>query len=169
MHLQRLRITMPTQNPRITITLEPTQAALLRDMSALTKQSQSSLIADLLKELTPVWGKMREVLLAAEAVKENLNETFVKDMDEAQARVEKQLGLALDELDGLHAPLVDLAERIGRRKGGARGPACGDTPPPQAAAATPLSNRGVRSPRKPNKSTTYAKRPAPLKLTKKGA
>ena len=160
---------MSTQNPRITITLEPTQAALLRDMSALTKQSQSSLIADLLKELTPVWGKMREVLLAAEMVKENLNETFVKDMDEAQARVEKQLGLTLDEMDGFTAPLIELAEKINRRKIGRTGTPRGDAKAPRAAASTPLSNRGVRSKQKPIKSTTYGKQAVTPKLTKKGA
>lgn len=159
---------MPTHNPRLTITLEPTQAALLREMAVLTKQSQSSLVSELLKELTPAWSKMREVLLAAEAVKESLNETFVKDMDEAQARVEKQLGLCLDELDGLQAPLVELAEKIKRRKGrGGRAPR-GDAVAPQAAASTPLSNRGVRSKRKPIKTTTYDKSAGTLKLTKKG-
>lgn len=158
---------MPTHNPRLTITLEPTQAALLREMAVLTKQSQSSLVSDLLKELTPAWSKMREVLLAAEAVKESLNETFVKDMDEAQARVEKQLGLCLDELDGLQAPLIDLAEKIGRRKGRGGEPPRGDASAPQAAASTPLSNRGVRSKQKPIKTTTYGKQTQTPKLTKK--
>ena len=158
---------MTTKNPRLTITLEPTQAALLRDISSLTKQSQSSLIAELLRELTPVWGKMREVLLAAETVKQNLNETFVQDMNEAQARVEKQLGLCLDELDGLQAPLIDLAEKIGRRKGRGGKPPRGDAPAPQAAASTPLSNRGVRSKQKPIKTTTYGKQAQTPKLTKK--
>lgn len=154
---------MPTHNPRLTITLEPTQAALLREMAVLTKQSQSSLVSELLKELTPAWSKMREVLLAAEAVKESLNETFVKDMDEAQARVEKQLGLCLDELDGLQAPLVELAEKIKRRKGrGGRVPR-GDAGAPQAAASTPLSNRGVRS----NKINNLAKSHSPTKTPKK--
>ena len=160
---------MPTNNPRITITLEPTQAALLRDMAGLTKQSQSAIVADLLREITPVWGKMREVLLAAEMVKENLNESFVKDMDEAQSRVEKQLGLALDEMDGFTAPLIELAEKIKRRKIGRTGTPRGDAKAPRAAASTPLSNRGVRSKQKPIKSTTYGKQAVTPKLTKKGA
>lgn len=159
---------MPTQNPRITITLEPTQALLLRDISKLTKQSQSALIGELLRELAPVWGKMRDVLAAAEEVKKNLNETIVRDMDEAQSRIEKQLGLCLDELDGMQAPLVELAEKIKRRKGRGDGTPRGDAPAPRAAASTPLSNRGVRSKPNSTKSTTYEKTAPNLKYKNEG-
>lgn len=156
MYLHRLCITMPTLNPRITVTLTPDQHLLLRDMARLTKSSQSALIGELLTELTPVWTKMRTLLIAAEQARGAINDSFIADMDNAQAKVEKQLGLAMDAIDEFQIPLLELNQKVERRKGREAAEARRDAQARAAASETPLSNRGVRLDNTQAKSTTYA-------------
>lgn len=146
---------MPTNNPRLTITLQPTLAAQLRRLSQLTGNSQSALIAELLEGSTPIFDRMIVLLEAADKAKEAIKGQAVEGLDIAQAKLEKQLGLALDTWDEAATPLLEEMEAITRRRGAkapARKPAGGTAPrgaPPAGAQATPPSNRGVRS-RNPN-------------------
>jgi hypothetical protein len=150
---------MPTLNPRITVTLSPEQHSLLREMSRLTQTSQSGLISQILTELTPVWSKMLTLMAAAEQAKGVINESFIQDMDKAQAKVEKQLGLAIDAMDDFNLPILALAEKVEHRKGRDSARTRRHADAGAAAAGTPLSNRGVRSNNKQTKSTTYAAQP----------
>lgn len=150
---------MPTNNPRLTITLEPLLAAQLRRLSELTGNSQSKLIAELLEGSTPVFERLIRVLEAAHAAKDVLRTSTVRDMEAAQTKLEAQFGLALETMDDATLPLLKQAEAITRRaRKGRQAPvpsASGTAlPSPPAAAATPLSNRGVRLTRKTTKTTT---------------
>jgi hypothetical protein len=86
---------MPTLNPRLTITLQPSLAAHLRRLSELTGNSQSKLIAEILEGSEQVFERLIRVLEAAETAKKELKQSTVRDMEAAQSRVEEQLGLAL--------------------------------------------------------------------------
>lgn len=138
---------MPTQNPRLTITLEPLLAAQLRRLSQLTGNSQSKLIAEMLEGSTPVFDRLIRVLEAAEQAKGSIRGKVAGDMAEAQDRVERQLGLVLEDFEAVTAPLLERVEQVSRR---AR-PGAGGTglPARRRVAApgdlTPISNRGVRS------------------------
>ena len=156
MHLHRLCITMPTINPRITVTLTPDQHLLLREMARLTNTSQSALIGEILTELTPVWSKMRTLLMAAEQARGAINDSFIHDMDAAQAKVEEQLGLTIAALDEFQLPLLELSQKVERRKGRETAGTRRDARARAAASETPLSNRGVRLNNITTKSTTYA-------------
>lgn len=137
---------MPTQNPRLTITLKPSTAALMRRMSELTGNSQSALIAELLEANEPVFERLITVLQAAKNAQAALSEETKAGLDQAQARIEKQLGLALEALDDGTRSILDQVEGIKRR--GARRTAAGPRARGAAggrSAATPPSNRGVRS------------------------
>lgn len=141
---------MPATNPRLTITVRPALAAVLRRLSALTGNSQSALVGELLSESLPVFERMVEVLSAAEKLREEgmkAPEEVARSLDRAQARIEQQFGLVLDDMDAGVRPLLDAAEKVGRRRGRpGRPPRRGGGPGASAAAAeTPLSNRGVRS------------------------
>lgn len=146
---------MTTKNPRLTITLTPTLSAQLREISRLTGNSQSSLIAELLEGSQPVFDRVIRVLSAAEDAKQALKGRVADDIDRAQTKVEAQLGLALEELDNATQPFLDQMEAIKRR---ARRP--GDAPAPadgaRSATSTPMSNRGVRS--TPPRTKSQAKR-----------
>lgn len=146
---------MPAINPRITITLQPAVHAVLRRLSELTGNSQSALVGELLAESLPTFERMAEVLAAADALRAQgmkVPEELAKGLQHTQARIEAQLGLALDDIDAGTRPLLAEAEAIGRRTGrGAsrRRPAAGAAPSP-----TPPSNRGVRStPKRGSKAT----------------
>ena len=106
---------MPTKNPRLTITLEPSLAAQLRTLSELTGNSQSSLIADLLQGSGPVFDRMIQVLRAAQTAKEAMKGKLVADMEEAQTKMEGALGLVLDGFDVYTESLLDEAEAVTRR------------------------------------------------------
>lgn len=137
---------MPTLNPRLTITLEPTLAAQLRRLSELTGNSQSKLIAELLEGSTEVFDRLIRLLEAAHTAKDSLRSSTVKDLEAAQAKVEQQLGLALDTMDTASMPLLKQAEVITRRAArGSRGALRSGAPGATAPKAAPPSNRGVRS------------------------
>ena len=112
---------MPTKNPRLTITLEPSLAAQLRTLSELTGNSQSSLIAELLEGSGPVFDRMIQVLQAAKTAKEAMRGRLVADMEDAQTKMEGALGIAMEGFDLFTGSLLDEAEAVTRRA--RRGPA----------------------------------------------
>ena len=150
---------MPTANPRLTITLQPTLAAQLRRLSQLTGNSQSALISELLDGSTEVFDRLIKVLEAAEVAKESFKGGVARDMQDAQQRVEQQLGLTLEFGEKTAADLVEVVEKIKRRKakGGQGGLARDARPAPASAVVTPSSNRGVRSDRKVSKTPTRSR------------
>jgi hypothetical protein len=140
---------MPTKNPRISIMVPPLLAAQLRRLSELTGNSQSALVGELLEGSETVFARLIRVLEAAQEARHSMRDSLVNDLENAQGRVEQQLGLALDLVDH-HAPLLDGVEDIKRRAG--RGGSAAATARAPAASVTPLSNRGVRSNRKTGKN-----------------
>ena len=149
---------MPTLNPRLTITLQPQLAAQLRRLSELTGNSQSKLISEMLEGSGPVFDRMIVVLSAAEDAKQAMKGRMAADMEQAQGRMEQQLGLVLDDFNTVTGTLLEEAEAIKRRA--RRAPGVGPSlrrasagRAPLRSEATPLSNRGVRSTKtKPNVS-----------------
>jgi hypothetical protein len=134
---------MPTKNPRLSITFKPSFIVRLRRLSELTGNSQGALAAELLDGCIPAIDRLIRLLEAAQGAKADVLEKLQSDLEEAQTRVEVQLGLALDESDRITSSLVEEAETISRR--GAR---AGMRTRPRAGVSsevTPPSNRGVRS------------------------
>jgi hypothetical protein len=167
---------MPTKNPRLTITLQPSLAAQLRRLSELTGNSQSALISELLSGSGVVFDRMIALLEAAQKAKESIRGRIAPELDAAQEKMQLALGLALEGFDDISASLLDEAEEVNRRSrkrvpGRASATvraagSAGEGAPPRGEgatvreAATPLSNRGVRSDPKTrkthSKSTGYA-------------
>ena len=138
---------MPTQNPRISVTLTPEVSAILRRVSELADKSQSAFVAELLEQSVPVFQRMVRILEAAKAAKASGASDLVGNLDEAQARIEQQLGLALDSMDEGFRPLLEAAEEVKRRRAGAGGAPRSGAPAAPAAVSRrrgpPASNRGV--------------------------
>lgn len=89
---------MPTQNPRISVTLTPEIAALLDRLSVLVGNSKSSMVAELLAEAVPIFERMITVLEAAQTLKEQATGGIAEigaGLALAHARMESQLGLCL--------------------------------------------------------------------------
>jgi hypothetical protein len=141
---------MPTKNPRLSITFKPSFIVRLRRLSELTGNSQGALAAELLEGCIPAIDRLIKLIEAAQGAKADVLEKLQSDLEEAQTRVEAQLGLALDESDRITSSLVEDAETIKRRSAGA-----GMRKRPRAgvsAIATPPSNRGVRSTKNTSRS-----------------
>ena len=169
---------MSTTKPRITITLEPVTALQLKRISELTGNSQSSMVSEVLEQATPVFERLIKILEAAESAKQSAEAAqqsiaiqSVGNLALAQRRVERQFGLALDDFDEASAPLLAELEEVKRRgrkalrdarPGGSRGG-------PSGAVSTPLSNRGVRSTQKHDKTIAQNKGPARVSKAKVGA
>lgn len=156
---------MPAVNPRITITLTPETHAVLRTLSTLTGNSQSAIVGELLNESRPVFDRMVQVLQAAQKLKAAADEdrsTWLKAMDKAQAKLERQLSLSLETMDDGTRPLLHAAEKVRRRAAGAGGSRLRGAPSPAVrAVSTPMSNRGVtprENPQKPGGRTAKTKR-----------
>lgn len=149
---------MPTANPRLTITLQPSLAAQLRRMSELTGNSQSALISELLDGVGPVFDRLITVLEAASEARGALTGSLTQDLDDAQARIGSQLGLALEHFDEGTRPILDAAEAVRRRR--AKGAPPAGTLRALGGVPTPISNRGVRldpkTSKKPTATKTYA-------------
>jgi len=148
---------MPIKNPRLTITLEAHFAAQLRRLSELTGNSQSQIISELLEDSEGVFSKMIQVLEAAQVARQEIKGCITLDIQKAQERMERQLGLSIDDpADTVTLPLLAEVEKVARRRrkqtAGPAGAQLAGTVRGRLAASvpteTPLSNRGVRSPRR---------------------
>jgi hypothetical protein len=138
---------MPATNPRLSVTVSPPVAAVLRELSTLTGNSQSAVVAELLEEAIPVFSRMVRILRAAEQAKLAVKEELVSGMEAAQTRLEGQLGLALGEFEAIEGRLLETVEKVGRRRAGPAGRAASGR---SGAPLPPISNRGV-TPQKPGK------------------
>lgn len=139
---------MPTKNPRLSVTLNLETAAILDRLSVLTGNSKSAMVADLLQSSVPVFERMATVLEAAHTLKaEGMQapESIKQGLDQAQSKLEKQLGLALETMDSGTRSLLQEAEKVGRRA--VRGAPAGGGTRTARRAATPMSNRGVKNPK----------------------
>lgn len=153
---------MPTLNPRLTITLKPSVSAQLRELSRLTKTSQSAMIADILESSDIVFSRLIQVLTAAESAKSELSFKVKTDLEAAQTRIEHQLGLVLDDFDLSTRPILDKAEGIKRRARSAdKANASATAGRGTGSDFAPASNRGVRYDNHNKK--TIATNPSPVR------
>ena len=106
---------MPTNNPRITITLEPATYARLRRLSELTDQSLSAIVSEILDGSAQVFDRTITVLEAAKSATEEMREKTAADLAAAQTKLEQQLGLSLEVFDGYTESLLEDAEAVRRR------------------------------------------------------
>jgi hypothetical protein len=158
---------MTTKNPRLTITISPSLAVQLRQLSKLTNQSQAGLISSLLEGSGAVFERVITVLEAAEEAAAaarweagELEGHLTDGMREAQERIERQLGLTL-VLDQNEATkdLLEGVDRIQRRarKTPTSALAPGVVSVANRRVANPLSNRGGRSRPEAAKTSTKSR------------
>ena len=100
----------------------------------------------------PAIDRLIRLIEAAQGAKADVLQKLQSDLEEAQGRVETQLGIVLDDSDRITASLLDKAEEIPRRAG--RAGVRKRSASPVAAPVTPPSNRGVRSTAKTHRTTS---------------
>lgn len=65
-----MRFKMPSQKPRIALTVDNDLNTLLEDLSVLMKKPKSTIITDLLVDVTPMLTDLRDALQLAEQKKD---------------------------------------------------------------------------------------------------
>ena len=168
---------MATQNPRITITLHPETYAIVKELGRLNGESMSATVGGLLDQVAPVLQRIATVLTAAEQAKAAVKDRLADDMEEAQAKMEKSLGVVLDDFEAMGQPFLDLFSDVQRKapKGAKaeraraqrKGPAGKEPRLLAARSATPPSNRGVRSDPKNSEKRATMRPTADLEVAKR--
>lgn len=155
---------MPTAKPRITITLEPEQHALLQRLAKLQRASMSSLVVELVDTVCPVLERVCDTIEAAHGVKGEALEGLKRSAEQAEAAMGVQLVEVLGQFDAFKDE-IDRARSSGAEGGGVRQDAPQSSPLPAAVDPRPVIT-GVRSPnplpppipRKPRKAPSQARR-----------
>lgn len=167
---------MPTLNPRITVTLTPACAAVLRELSGLAGNSQSAIVGELLETSLPIFERVVTALRAASLIEASAKQEIAAGLDRAQARLEEQAGLLLGEIDVTMRPLLDAAEKVSRRSGAggvereARLARTRSTPPAprRKGLVTPVSLTGGSGHPKRAKLRVSSELVSPIKAAAKG-
>lgn len=138
---------MTTTNPRLTVTLTPAVAAVLRELSKVGGQSQSAIVGELLQVSVPIFERVVLALRAAETVQAGAKAEIAAGLERAQAKLESQMALVLNQFDDAHKPLLEEAEKVSRRGTGDAGAGMRAARPATAAAvrkalATPVPLTG---------------------------
>jgi hypothetical protein len=151
---------MPAKHPRLTITMQPTLHAIFRRLSELTGQSQSQLVFELLDGVQSPLMKVIQLLETADEAKAQLSGTLALNLNDAQDRVERQLGLVLEDLGEPEYLLESVcSDRVPFRSRRAVGQGAKRTGRQgvESVPKPPASNRGVRSLTTRTKPSTKAR------------
>ena len=139
---------MPTNNPRVNVTLRPDTYARLQALSRATGNSMSNLVATLLDTQAEVFDRLVVVLEAADRAKEEAKAALggaalSAELALAQERIENQLGIVFDLAEAETADLLEKASQVQRRagRGGRAAPA---SPARRGRPGPPPTNRGVK-------------------------
>lgn len=127
---------MPTNKPRITITLTQRQHDVLKAISENSGQSMSAFVNELLEQSLPVLERMAESFRKIKAAQDEQKKRIVEELDQAQAAVEPVLAQVIGQFDLFMTRIESAAGASGTsaRAGGRGAP---------AAPSTPVTNRGV--------------------------
>lgn len=90
---------MPSKNPRLTLTLDPQIAFVLRRLSQLTGESQASLVSELLEGNKLAFVRLIRSLERVGRERADLVGRFSEDFDRSQALLQAHLDEMLDEAD----------------------------------------------------------------------
>lgn len=145
---------MATKRPRITITLNERQHAVLQAISKTGGQSMSAFVAGVLEAALPTLERMGATFQVVHQAHEQERARFVQAMDRAQQHVEPLALLAVNQLDLF---LDEMTQPAPMAAGTRSGSSTGTDPLPSrpverkkrgekravGEALTPRTNRGV--------------------------
>ena len=103
---------MPTLKPRISITLEPEQLAILDRFAKSTDTPRATVVADLIAATLPQLLKVAELCELAKAAPKRLQQSLVQDLSNA----------TVDVMGGLLRAQDDYSKMLSKLKGEDSGP-----------------------------------------------
>ena len=161
---------MPTENPRVNVTLSPSLYDLVGAMARAQRVSRSQVLRELLEAAEPALQRVVKMIDAAERAKGAVKAGFAENLLRSQQVLEQEMERQLAMVDGVSTDLVTLAQRVeGRRPGRARGSAHGAGGAP--GGNPPASNRGVKSAKSTQDTTppqASIRRSSPRRVPTKG-
>jgi hypothetical protein len=90
---------VPTVNPRIQVTVRPSQYALLQRLAKLQKRSMSKVLAELFDEIEPVYERVAVVLEAAVRAQTSAKQGMVDAFQAAEAEMAPHVAAAMGQFD----------------------------------------------------------------------
>lgn len=102
---------MATVKPRITITLEPHQHAVLRRMADLQRKSMSSVVTDFLSTALPVIERTAIALESARQAEDSMRDVLVQIAEDTQRTLTPAIADAVDQLD----IFIDISEKARKK------------------------------------------------------
>lgn len=142
---------MATEKPRITITLEPEQHAVLKRLAELQGGSMSRIVSEFLGEATPILAQVADSLETAQRASADARAKFVRAAEEAEKELRPLAEFARNQFDLFSAQLNRLVEDQGTPADSSRTPAHG------AEASGARSEPWTEVPK-----VSHAKRPRPV-------
>lgn len=142
---------MPTDNPRINVTLSPSTHSMVERLATLQRVSKSAVLRELLEASEPALAQALAMMEAANSLSIGARQKVAKELEATIASVEGKGRAAMELAAGITQDLVAQAEAIeGRRpargvpapRGGARRAEAKRT---RKRSDPPSSNRGVKS------------------------
>lgn len=148
---------MATKNPRISVMLKPESDAILTRLSAATKQSKSSIIAEFLEDTCmPMFERMVIVLEAAATATDDAKAAAKQGFAEAEEKLLGVVGMTTDLFDTVSRPILESAEKAtgGTGRGGraaARAARPEPAQPPHVTRGSGTPNTGTKTATSPMK------------------
>jgi hypothetical protein len=152
---------MPTEKPRIQVTLKPSQYALFKRLAELRHRPMAAIIAELVDEIEPVYERLAVVLQAAVRAQASVKEGRIEAARRAELELAPIVARAMSQLDFLSDPGMDgNAAGFGRPSGASaadpasstpasvtRGSGLSETRPRTGPARSPPSSKSPRKSR----------------------
>lgn len=111
---------MPTENPRVNVTLTSPQYVLLTRLGRMQKCSRSSVLVDLLETVRPVLERVVVALEGAQEVQQEARDGLRGSIERAEVAIVPHLEAALGQLDMLTADFARASPGVPSRTVGAR-------------------------------------------------
>ena len=149
---------MATKNPRISVMLKPESDAILTRLSAATKQSKSSIIAEFLEDTCmPMFERMVIVLEAAATATDDAKAAAKQGFAEAEEKLLGVVGMTTDLFDTASYPILESSEKAagGTGRGGraaARAARTEPARPPHVTRGSGTPNTGTKTAISPMKA-----------------
>lgn len=149
---------MATKNPRISVMLKPETDAVLTRLSAATKQSKSSIIAEFLEDACmPMFERMVVVLEAAANATDEAKAATRQGFADAEEKLLGVMGMTTDLFDVAAQPILLDAEKAtgqtGRgRRAAARATGLEPARPPHVTRGSGTPNKSAKTAISPMKT-----------------
>jgi len=139
---------VPTTNPRIQVTMKPSQYELLKRLAKLQGRSMSAVVSELFDQIEPVYERIAVVLQAAVRAQDSAKEGLRQATEQAEAEMAPHVAQAMGQLDLLVHTSQGWPGAGGDARSAAR-PVPGLTPAPVTRGSGLPVRRGTVRPSKP--------------------